>query len=249
MKVDTMKYPPACIIALCVLLLTLTVPLTARGQEITPDEVTEVMESAGVKEKFLSCVTGKPHPATVDLDLIVDEDGTAALAYTNPVLDPEMFSCLQAAASLVKLKTIGQKYEITYPMEFPVYVTPKPPPGGDPPPPAKDTEYKKTLEYKVALGMTVLGGLMTAGGPAFIVTGVIVYAFMDEQKDLRKHLLYAFVIGGAIVLAGGIALLVVGIKKLKRAKEKSRAASLVPRFGIHPLSGGDGMISTLSWRF
>jgi len=210
------------------------------------------MESAPVRDALLKCVAGKPHPATIDLDLIIDEKGASRLAYTNPVLDPELFACFSAAAAGIGFKATGQKFEITYPLELPAAVEPPPPlpptggtgtgQGSSPPP-----NVEETLRYKIALGMTVVGALFTAAGPAFVLTGVLVHAYWDNP--LRTPLLYGFIAAGAVVLAGGLALLVIGVKRLKKIKQEQRSASLVPAPGIAVLDRAQGMALTLRWVF
>jgi hypothetical protein len=72
---------------------------------------------------------------------------------------------------------------------------------------------------------------------------------MDESSNLRKPLLIAFSVGGAVLLAGGIVLLVFGVKKLKKAKQAERASAWMPRPGLWPLEDGQGAAATLSWTF
>jgi hypothetical protein len=238
------------------LLAAFLLPPPAMGQGITSEEVTQVMESAPVRDALLKCVAGKPHPATVDLDLIIDEKGACRLAYTNPVLDPELYACFSAAAAGIGFKATGQKFEITYPLELPAAVEPPPPlpppdgtgagqgtPGGQPPPP----NVEETLRYKIALGMTVVGALFTAAGPAFVLTGVLIHAYWDNP--LRTPLLYGFIAAGAVVLAGGIALLVIGVKRLKKIKQEQRSTGLVPAPGIAVLDQAQGMALTFRWAF
>ena len=226
----------------------------ALGQEgLTSEEVTQVMESPPVRDAFVKCVAGKPHPATIDLDLIIDEKGASRLAYTNPVLDPELFACFSSAAAGIGFKATGQKFEITYPLELPAAVEPPPPlpptgggtgagQGSSPPPNVEDT-----LRYKIALGMTVVGALFTAAGPAFALTGVLIHAYWDSP--MRTPLLYGFIAVGAVFLAGGIALLVIGVQRMKKIKQEQRSTGLVPAPGIAILDQAQGMALTVRWVF
>jgi hypothetical protein len=247
----------AAVIFLVSLCLCLAGP--AHGQAMTSEEVTSVMEAPGAVQAFSACVAGKPHPTTVDLDLVISESGSATLVYTNPVVDQDLYACFSEAASGLSFKAAGQKHEITYPMDFPPYVegggAPTPPEGGGGAGASVDAsgagtqKAGRTLQYKVALAMTVMGALLTAGGPGFVLTGLLVYAFMDDGSSLRKPLLIAFSVGGAVLLAGGIVLLVFGVKKLKKAKQAERASAWMPRPGLWPLEDGQGAAATLSWTF
>jgi len=231
----------------------------AHGQAMTSEEVTGVMEAPEVVQAFSACVAGKPHPTTVDLDFVISESGAATLVYTNPVVDQDLYACFSTAASSMSFKAADQKHEITYPMEFPPYVegggTPTPPAGGGETGTgtggsgAGSAKADRTLQYKVALAMTVMGALLTAGGPGLIMSGLLVYAFMDDDLSLRMPLLIAFSVGGAVLLAGGIVLLVFGVKRLKKAKEMERASVYLPRPGLWPIEDGRGMVATLGWTF
>jgi len=245
------------LLLLCASIFGLCLEGRAHGQAMTSEEVTAVMEAPETVQAFSACVDGKPHPTTVDLDFVISESGAATLVYTNPVVDQDLYTCFSSAASNLAFKATGQKHEITYPMDFPPYVegggTPTPPAGGGETPAgtggsgAAAAKQERTLQYKVALAMTVMGALLTAGGPGFILTGLLVYAFVNGE-DLRTHLLIAFSVVGAAVLAGGIVLLVFGVKRLKKAKEAERASAL-PRPGLWPVDGGRGAVATLSWSF
>jgi hypothetical protein len=242
---------------ICLACFGLSLAGLARGQAMTSEEVTSVMEAPETVQAFTACVEGKPHPTTVDLDFVISENGAATLVYTNPVVDQDLYTCFSEAASSLIFKAAGQKHEITYPMEFQPYVeggdAPKPPPdGGGAAAGAGGTgsgtlKEGRTLEYKVALAMTVVGALLTAGGPGLALSGLLVYAFLDNS-ELRTHLLIALSVCGAAVLTGGIVLLVFGVKRLKKAKDAQRASAL-PRAGLWPFGDGGGALATLSWSF
>jgi hypothetical protein len=232
----------------------MVVPGAAAAQTLTSEEVTQVMESPAVKGEYLKCVAGKPHPTAVDLDLIIGDRGAATLSYTSPTLDPQMTACFAQATRAVFFKSTGHKYEITYPMELPEVVPApvQPPPthvGPQPQPtPAVYTHEAYLVNYRLGLGLTVLGGLMTLGGPALMVAGLIVYAFADMEESMRDEVLYICAGAGVALLVGGIILLIFGIRRLKRAAAIKRSLA-APQVSLLPAAGGEGFVSTLRWSF
>jgi hypothetical protein len=117
-----------------VLLILYAAPSPA--QVITTEEVEAVMEDPYVQSAFKTCAVGNRVPAELDIVLIINEKGKAVLAFSNPEVTVDVFGCFQKVVQTLSFKATGQKFEITYPLEFPESgAVAAPPPGGETPPP------------------------------------------------------------------------------------------------------------------
>jgi len=244
-------------------LLTCTYATISHGQAPTPEDVTAVMESQAVRQGFEACVGAQLRPSTIELVLIIEEDGKAGLSSTVPVLEQATFSCLAGAAQAATFQATGSRFQITYPMEFGVL---QDPPAQPQPPlvaaaPAVTTVQAGTAQpspppddswlplYRQGKALMVSGIVLTAGGA--LVAGIsgfmiLLTWFMGDWSATLPAAGYV-ALGGAIVMAVGIPLLVVGIIKKRRASRMKASLGLETVLHADPLTGAG--VPALSLRF
>ena len=249
--VETGKKAGFHLAAAALLGLFFMLPSPLFGQTITTEDVETVMEDPSVQEAFEGCVAGKPHPAAVDFILIINEKGKVALAFTEPEVEADVFACFQDVAKILYFKETGQKIEITYPMEFPAYVAPKPGHETDPQPqPMPEGFYAK--ESKKATTYKWAGGVLMALGIGAMAAGVVLYLILKEDyDDWAKAIIVVGVAGGAAVTYAGLHLFVTGRNK-QRKLDKQRGAAygyLIPRVAVAPTLRFSGAMSVLTWSF
>ncbi|MBW2263881.1 MAG: hypothetical protein JRG91_18125 [Deltaproteobacteria bacterium] len=216
-------------------LVTCTYAAAAHSQALTPEDITAVMESQAVRQAHEGCIGSLMRPSTIELVLVVEEDGKASLVSTSPALDPGTFSCLAGAAGTAAFKATGKRFQITYPMEFAVMqVAP-----AQPAPVVTTVQAGSTLPtrpqddswlplYRQGKAMMVSGIVLTAGG--FLVAGISGFMILLTlvMGDVSATLPTAgwVALGGVVVMAVGIPLLVVGIIKKRRAGRMKNALAL-----------------------
>ena len=246
-----------------VLLVTCTHATAAQAQDLTPEDITAVMESQAVRQAHESCVASSLRPSTIELVLLIEEDGKASLSSTTPSLDPGTYSCLAAAIGEAAFKATGSRFQITYPMEFAAdpAAPAQPPPVVAKPAPAVTTVTPGTSQpvrppddswlplYRQGKAMMVSGIVLTAGG--FLVAGIsgfmiLLTWFMGDVSTTLPATAWA-ALGGAVVMAVGIPLLVVGIIKKRRAGRIKAGLALEQTLHTDPLTGAG--TPALSLRF
>lgn len=184
------------------LLLPLLFPAVVLSQAISEEEVTLILESDVVKQAFHECAETMPHTESIEMSYVVNENGQAILFSTNPVVEQELFTCFQAASKIISFLATGQKFEITYAMEFPPYQKKAEPKEDikeeelkeeietsavidEPMPPdmedktAKDGKKKK-LKPAAFYGMLGLTGALLIGTA---VLGIVAYQKHQEYQD------------------------------------------------------------------
>lgn len=248
---------PALALAAC------TYAAQARGQALTAEDITAVMESQAVRQAHEGCIGSQMRPSTIELVLVVEEDGKAGLSSTTPVLDPATFSCLAGAAQAATFAATGKRFQITYPMEFAVTAgaTVQPQPAPVQPAPAVTTVAAGTAQptrppddswlplYRQGKAMMVSGIVLTAGGA--LVAGVsgfmiLLTWFMGDVSAALPAAGYSALAGG-IIMAVGIPLLVAGIIKKRRAGRMKNALAVETVLHADPLTGAG--VPALSLRF
>lgn len=123
------------VLAAAVFLACTAYPFESFGQ-LTAEDVEAVMEDPYIQDALANCVKGERHPEEMDLIMIINKKGKAALAFTEPEVAAETFACMQKVIKTVSFPATGNKFEITYPVEFPPFEGS----GGTQPAPAEGTE-------------------------------------------------------------------------------------------------------------
>lgn len=245
----------------------------ARGQGLSEYDVTAVMESPELVASIFQCVADRPHPVSIDLTIIVDTEGNASMKAVSPSLNQEMTACMGRALKKVTFGSTGTAFEITYPFNLSAPAeTSAPGPATTRPGPADAAPAEKPEPSFKDFQKEVLKGKgMIAGGAILIVLGAVgaiilpltgimsggcTWEMTDEEReecendaDRRKNILSGVGLGlGIPMLAAGIALVVLGSKKKKKAL-LGRYDFIMPQPGFTRSCNAGGMITTLTWRF
>jgi len=184
-----------------VLAVLTLLPRLAGAQGLTEEEVQAVMEDPYVQSAFKNCVVGYRVAESTDVILIINEKGKAALAFVEPEVSQDVFACFQKVIQTLEFKATGQKFEITYPLEFPGGETPA---VGTTPPPDTGTPALGTVPDK---GATVQpAGTYTPPPPAGGWETSISFQFW--KKELRKG--KTFMAVGGVLLGLGIGSMLAG---------------------------------------
>jgi len=231
-----------------VLALLALLPRPAGAQGLTEEEVQAVMEDPYVQSAFKNCVVGYRVAESTDVILIINEKGKAALAFVEPEVSQDVFGCFQKVVQTLEFKAAGQKFEITYPLEFPggetpaVGTTPPPDTGTPalgtvpdkgatvqpagtytPPPPVGGWETSISYQFwkkELKKGKTFMavGGVLLGLGAGAMLGGTLVYLMYAGDSDSDK-----ITVGKAALVIGiiaGIALMYGGIHLFITGKKR-----------------------------
>jgi hypothetical protein len=236
-----------------VLALLALLPRLAGAQGLTEEEVQAVMEDPYVQSAFKNCVVGQSVAESTDVILIINEKGKAALAFVEPEVVQDVFGCFQKIIQTLQFKATGQKFEITYPLEFPgggtpaVGTTPPPDTGTPalgtvpdrgatvqpagtytPPPPVGGWETSISFQFwkkELKKGKTFMavGGVLLGLGVGAMMGGAIAYYFYAGDHDTVTTAKVALVIG----IVAGIALIYGGLHLFITGKKRVNKARSV----------------------
>jgi hypothetical protein len=246
----------------------------ARAQPFTPEEVVAVMKGDTFVTFMNACAQGQAVPGTVKIELIIDENGGASLAATDPVADPVPTGCFAKAVSTLKFRAAGQKFKIIYNFTFqvqaapPVVLQPIPPAAAQPPaaapPPSADSEIPPSYdqdegkdweaEYRKGRTMVAAGAVLTAlGGGA--IAGMLIYLMYTGMdcangggcNEVHPAVILGCLFGGGALLGAGIPVLAIGASKRSRAKK--HLGFSFQGFGLAPTRPSGGAVLSLGWNF
>jgi len=245
-------------------------PCLAQDIGITEQDVQAAFEAPAFLQAFGGCFAGKEHPAEVSLVVVVSEQGACTLSKTEPMLLPEIQTCVAESAKVLVFPATGYSFEVTYPIGVPEVAE-----GGTvhPVTVAKPVYAVQPVTTVVVAGdeswkpvysegkRNIIGGavLLGVGGVALVLPGfgIVMYAAMcSTVLDVinASDFCRPFWIAGGVMLAGGVVMMVVGGIKIGRGRRlKAKAlqmrsgVSLLPAIDIGPLPGGGIMLAT--WRF